>query len=104
MLGANHVTAYENASRQAKFRAEIAAETRINKTYLRNVERAKMVENMQETKRAKRKAEGGAEDEPPAKTDVRRQFRQHTVRGVVADKSQGKETGAKVKNLLSKVF
>ena len=61
-----------------------------------------MVENMQETKRVKRKAEGI--EEPAPKTDVRRQFRQHSVRGLAADKSEGRDRGEKVKSLLSKVF
>lgn len=98
--------AYENASRQAKLRAEIAHETRVNKTYLRNVERAKMVENMQESKKrkvseaeAEEKKEGGASG---AKVEVRRQFRQHKVQGKAS--AEGKEKSEKVKNLLSKVF
>jgi hypothetical protein len=67
--------------------------------YLRNVERAKMVENMQESK-TKRKAEDGGEA-AEAKVEVRRQFRQHKVKGQAAE---GKEKSEKVKNLLSKVF
>lgn len=63
-----------------------------------------MVEKMQETKLAKRKAEGGGDDEPPAQQIVRRQFRQHKVRGTAADKVDGREKSEKVKNLLSKVF
>ncbi|KAF8242222.1 hypothetical protein K440DRAFT_591153, partial [Wilcoxina mikolae CBS 423.85] len=96
--------AYENASRQAKMRQEIAHETRINKTYLRNVERAKMIENMQETKRQKRKVAGEDEDEKPAEVEVRRQFRQHKVKGSAADKKEGKEKSDRVKSLLSSVF
>jgi ESF2/ABP1 family protein len=96
------VVAYENASRQAKLRAEIAHETRVNKTYLRNVERAKMVENMQESKK-KRKAEDGDQD-AETKVEVRRQFRQHKVKGQAAAAAEGKEKSEKVKNLLSKVF
>jgi ESF2/ABP1 family protein len=104
----NHGVAYENASRQAKMRAEIAHETRINKTYLRNVERAKMVENME---KKKRKADDCKEDEghnpgdgSAPKIEVRRQFRQHKTKGRAAEKSEGKQSSEKVKNLLSKVF
>ncbi|CCX04872.1 hypothetical protein FPQ18DRAFT_404970 [Pyronema domesticum] len=102
--------AYENASRQAKLRTEIAHETRINKTYLRNVERAKMVENMQKKRKATELSSGGASDsksEPAAsaKIEVRRQFRQHKVKGNAADSAEvGKERSEKVKNLLSRVF
>jgi len=62
-----------------------------------------MVENMQETKRQKRKADGD-EDEKPAAVEVRRQFRQHKVKGSAADKKEGKEKSERVKNLLSRVF
>ena len=107
-MKADRVAAYENASRQAKLRAEIAHETRVNKTYLRNVERAKMVETMQEAKKSKRKAEDGGnndgESAEPAKVEVRRQFRQHKVKGRAAEKTEGKDQSDKVKNLLSKVF
>jgi len=98
--------AYENASRQAKMRAEIAHETRINKTYLRNVERAKMVENMEKKRKADDCEDEGHNpgDGSASKIEVRRQFRQHKTKGRAAEKSQGKQSSEKVKNLLSKVF
>jgi len=87
-------------------RAEIAHETRINKTYLRNVERAKMVENMEKKRKADDCEDEGHNpgDGSASKIEVRRQFRQHKTKGRAAEKSQGKQSSEKVKNLLSKVF
>src|SRR5437588_4609638 len=76
----NLAKAYENASRQAKLRAEIAQATRENKTYIRNVERAKMVEKMESSKKRKLKELAGASDgtdsEELEPLQLRRQFRQ----------------------------
>jgi ESF2/ABP1 family protein len=104
------ITAYENASRQAKLRAEIAQATRENKTYIRNVERAKMVENMESSKKRKRReaaeaspTEGSAAQ--PEQVEIRRQFRQHKAKGKRAeDGGAERESSEKVKRLLSKVF
>ncbi|KAL7270656.1 RNA-binding ATPase activator esf2 [Rhizina undulata] len=101
--------AYENASRQAKMRAEISQATRENKTYIRNVERAKMVENMESNGRKRKKEKGGEEGgkggEEVAKVEVRRQFRQHKAKGrAVEEGSERKEASENFKRLLSKVF
>lgn len=69
-----------------------------------------MVENMQKKRKATELSSGGASDsksEPAAsaKIEVRRQFRQHKVKGNAADSAEvGKERSEKVKNLLSRVF
>ena len=67
-----------------------------------------MVETMQRAKKNKRKAEeggsGGGGSVEPAKVEIRRQFRQHKVKGRAAEKTEGKGQSDKVKNLLSKVF
>lgn len=101
-------------------RAEIAQATRENKTFLKNVERAKMVENM-EAKKRKRQAEaehdradeeGGVKlDAAPAskkekKVDVRRTFRQNETAGkghtkVIENK---KERSENVGRVLKKIF
>lgn len=75
-----------------------------------------MVENMQQTKRQRRGrgragddgsrsaagGGGGEEGEEDKVVEMRRQFRQHKVKGSGA--AGGAEQGDKVKNLLSRVF
>ncbi|KAF3158776.1 RNA-binding ATPase activator esf2 [Orbilia oligospora] len=103
--------ANENAARQARLRAEISQATRENKTYIRNVERAKMVENMQAAAKEKRKAadigDGGATDAAANEKDkIRRTFKQRTAvtKTVKAgEKSKGEKSDA-MKKLLSTVF
>lgn len=66
-----------------------------------------MVETMQEAKKNKRKAEqggAGGESAEPTKVEVRRQFRQHKVKGRAMEKTEGRDQSDKVKSLLSKVF
>lgn len=93
--------AYENASRQAKMRTEMAQATRENKTYIRNVERAKMVKNMEVNKKklGEDSGNGGSEE----KVEVRRQFRQNKTKGVVQEGARA-ENSEKVKRLLSNIF
>lgn len=82
-------------------RAEIAQATRENKTYIRNVERAKMVQNMEASSKKRKSGSGeGGEGEKPV--EVRRQFRQNRTKGS-ADAGKG-ESSENVKRLLSKVF
>lgn len=84
-------------------RAEIAQATRENKTYIRNVERAKMVKNMEaSTASKKRKSGDNGEEEGKKVIEVRRQFRQNKTKGS-ADTGKA-ETSEGVKRLLSKVF
>lgn len=93
----------ENAARQSKMRTEIAHETRVNKTYLKNVERAKMLENM-EAKKRKRK---GQDDMHADQKKIRRKFRQNKPIEAGQPKQNGSEVDEenyKVKKLLSKVF
>ncbi|CUS09378.1 unnamed protein product [Tuber aestivum] len=98
--------AYENASRQAKLRAEIAQATRENKTYIRNVERAKMVEKMESSRKRKFKelaeASGDKDSKQPEPLEIRRQFRQRSAKGKKAEEGEGKESSEKVKRLLNK--
>ncbi|KAF3080531.1 RNA-binding ATPase activator esf2 [Orbilia oligospora] len=103
--------ANENAARQARLRAEISQATRENKTYIRNVERAKMVENMQAAAKEKRKAadigDGGATEAAANEKDkIRRTFKQRTAVTKTAkagEKSKGEKSDA-MKKLLSTVF
>ncbi|KAK9353351.1 hypothetical protein V1505DRAFT_323506 [Lipomyces doorenjongii] len=77
--------AYENQVRQAKLRAEISQATKENKAFIRNVERAKMIEHIQEKKQKKQ-----AKTEPKVKSEskpvpsagvieMRRNFKQRSV-------------------------
>lgn len=93
--------AYENASRQAKMRTEMAQATRENKTYIRNVERAKMVKNMEIKKRKLNEDAGNGDKEE--KVEVRRQFRQNKTKGM-AQEGVRAESSEKVKRLLSNIF
>jgi len=113
-----HLTAqiaHENAARQSRLRVEIAQAHRENKTFTRNVERAKMIENMQESR--KRKAlqsvggagsVGGGGVTPSAAggevVEVRRQFRQNKIKGVKAAKEEGVKSSEGVKKAMGKLF
>lgn len=79
-------------------RTEMAQATRENKTYIRNVERAKMVKNMETNKR---KLNGNGDSEE--KVEVRRQFRQNKTKGI-AQEGARVESSEKVKSLLSSIF
>lgn len=79
-------------------RTEMAQATRENKTYIRNVERAKMVKNMETNKRKLNGNEGSEE-----KVEVRRQFRQNKTKGM-AQEGVRVESSEKVKSLLSSIF
>ncbi|KAK6512080.1 RNA-binding ATPase activator esf2 [Arthrobotrys musiformis] len=106
--------ANENAARQARLRAEISQATRENKTYIRNVERAKMVENMQAAAKEKRKAadtdDTGAPEVAAAPTNekdrIRRTFRQRTTvtKSLKAGEKGKAEKSDAMKKLLGAVF
>lgn len=89
-------------------RAEISKSTRENKEFVRNIERAKMVEGIQSKAAAKKnKAEGGSKDatsSPSGKNEERasksvRQFKQAAVGRTGADK-----TPEEARRVLSKLF
>lgn len=84
-------------------RAEIAQATRENKTYIRNVERAKMIKNIQETKKRKLDEDGGKQVGEEKPVEVKRQFRQNKAKGMAQEGGRA-ESSEKVKRLLSKVF
>lgn len=99
--------AYEKASRQQRLRTEIAQAQRENKAYVANVERSKMVANMEEKKR--RRKEEGKEDTTEKVEEIRRTFKQRklvtreAVEGTDAAKAMDKVEPA-VKSVLGKVF
>ncbi|KAJ3143176.1 RNA-binding ATPase activator esf2 [Irineochytrium annulatum] len=119
--------AYEKAVRDQKLRTEMESVKRENKAYIKNVERAKMIEAIEEKKRKRQKKleEEGGEDGPKAKPLVKpapsngkdakgakekvgRQFKQRAVKDPVVDRKAregagGGVSGAK-KSVLSKIF
>ncbi|KAJ8104010.1 hypothetical protein POJ06DRAFT_204916 [Lipomyces tetrasporus] len=103
----HHLTeqiAYENQSRQAKLRAEISQATRENKAFIRNVERAKMIEHIQEKKRKKQTGsdENMNSESQPAPTageiEMRRNFRQ---RSIVTNKDKEETMQRVLKNIFA---
>jgi ESF2/ABP1 family protein len=113
----HHLTeqiANENAERAARLRADISRTNRENKLFVRNVERAKMLENID----AKRKSKGDREsgkadgvgdgaraaqtDQPQQRSGFKSQFRQNEVRMKGGD--GGVEQSEEVKRVLSKIF
>jgi ESF2/ABP1 family protein len=113
----HHLTeqiANENAERAARLRADISRTTRENKLFVRNVERAKMLESMD----AKRKSKGAREGEKMGEADdgsgadraddlqprsgFKRYFRQNEVRKKGGE--AGVEQSEEVRRVLSKIF
>jgi ESF2/ABP1 family protein len=102
----------ENAERASRMRAEIAKTTRENKEFVRNVERAKVLNGIQSKAAAKRKKTGEDEEETPDGDDVpskaedgpaqdkRRTFKQIPL----AKKRKQEEQPEQVQRVLSKIF
>lgn len=92
----------ENAERASRMRAEISKTTKENKEFVRNVEKAKMLDGMRSKKAAKKKEAS----EDPANEDILkgmeriRQFKQNRV----APKKTEREPPEEVKRVLSKIF
>ncbi|GJJ72585.1 ESF2/ABP1 family protein [Entomortierella parvispora] len=120
----NHLTeriAYENASRAQRLQAEISQAKRENKFIMNNIEKSKMIKNMEEKKAAKRKAEEG-EGSSTANTastaaggetkGVRRAFKQRRLGGdndgdQKSRASEAPKSGpvqGKIKSVLGSVF
>jgi len=106
----HHLTAqiaHENAARQSRLRVEIAQAHRENKTFTRNVERAKMIENMQESKKRKAPQSASAAEsgcKSVEAVEVRRQFRQNKIKGVKAAREEGVKSSEGVKKAMGKLF
>nr|Q2GZQ4.2 RecName: Full=Pre-rRNA-processing protein ESF2; AltName: Full=18S rRNA factor 2 [Chaetomium globosum CBS 148.51] len=101
----------ENAERTSRIRAEVAKTTRENKEFVRNVERAKVINGIQSKAAAKRKKTDDSEEaagsgEAVGKTegesaqDKRRTFKQI----LLAKKRKHEEQPAHVLRVLSKIF
>lgn len=94
----HHLTeqiAAENAERESRMRAEISKAVRENKEFVRNVERAKMLDGMQ-AKAKKRKAADGGEG-----PKVSRTFKQVPQ---VSKAAEAEEQPEQVMRVLSKIF
>ncbi|POR33034.1 Pre-rRNA-processing protein ESF2 [Tolypocladium paradoxum] len=97
----HHLTeqiAAENAERASRMRAEISKATKENKEFVRNVERAKMLDGMQ-AKSKKRKAATGEDERAP--TEGARTFKQVQQIRKAADTEEQPE---RVTRVLSKIF
>ncbi|KAK4097830.1 hypothetical protein N658DRAFT_478235 [Parathielavia hyrcaniae] len=103
----------ENAERTSRMRAEIARTTRENKDFVRNVEKAKVLNGIQSKKAAKRKNPGEDVDAAPDSKEVvasnaedgsardrRRTFKQISL----ARKGKQEEQPEQVQRVLSKIF
>ncbi|KAG0000879.1 RNA-binding ATPase activator esf2 [Entomortierella chlamydospora] len=113
----DHLTeriAYENASRAQRLQAEISQAKRENKFILNNIEKSKMIKNMEEKKAAKRKAaesketNGGAGSES-GEVKIRRTFKQRRLGGdgevgTQAAKAKAAPVQGKIKSVLGSVF
>lgn len=91
--------AKENEVRQAKLALELSQQAKLNKTFVTNVEKSKMIKNIEKKKRAK-----GDEADP----EIRRTFKQRKVTSTRADsKDEFKERSKpndQLNDVLSRVF
>lgn len=86
----------ENAERASRMRAEITKSTKENKAFVRNVERAKMLDGM--AAKSKKRKPGSTEDEP--KTGGRSFKQVTTVKKSLSEEQQPEQ----VTRVLSKIF
>ncbi|EHK22325.1 uncharacterized protein TRIVIDRAFT_27889 [Trichoderma virens Gv29-8] len=92
--------AAEDAERSSRMRAEISKTTRENKLFVRNVERAKMLDGMEAKAKAKKRKASDAADNEDAKESVRT-FKQISKIKKGEDTSEQPE---RVNRVLSKIF
>lgn len=103
--------ANENAERAARMRAEDARERKEQREYLKNVEKAKMLEGM-EKKRGKKETEAdevggdqsGAASEERAAKPSKRQFKQFQVKTKPENHGKEEKPTEEVRRVLSKIF
>ncbi|KAF5228153.1 hypothetical protein FANTH_14575 [Fusarium anthophilum] len=93
--------AAENAERASRMRAEISKSTKENKEFVRNVEKAKMLDGMEaKAKAKKRKADGEREGEASVR-QVKRSFKQVPL---AKKRTEVEDQPAEVTRVLSKIF
>ncbi|KAL4729505.1 RNA-binding ATPase activator esf2 [Fusarium chlamydosporum] len=95
--------AAENAERASRMRAEISKSTKENKEFVRNVEKAKMLDGMAvKAKAKKRKAEAEAEGQQDESVrQVKRSFKQVPL---AKKRTDVEDQPAEVTRVLSKIF
>ncbi|ODQ63683.1 hypothetical protein NADFUDRAFT_84301 [Nadsonia fulvescens var. elongata DSM 6958] len=105
--------ALENQSRQSKLRAEIAQATKENKTFIKNFERSKMIENMKKSKEEKKLQTAGIDGNGPVDNkddniEIRRTFFQKVVASKRSDDKDNIDKNTNnteiMNNVLSSVF
>lgn len=100
--------AKENEVRQAKLSLEIAQQQKLNKNFVTNVERSKMVKNIQNKRKAKQEESGVTQAPSEKDIEMRRNFKQRKVTSTRADADDSLKERAKPNNklndVLSKVF
>ena len=115
----HHLTeqiANENAERAARLRADISRVSRENKHFVQNVERAKMLEGMEEKKKRRKERERGGDEQEedggakgvgelgPAKKGHARHFRQNEVKLTTVKGGSSVQQAVEVRRVLSKIF
>jgi ESF2/ABP1 family protein len=104
--------AAENAERSSRMRAEVSKTTRENKEFVRNVERAKMLEGIQSKAATKRKRkrpnkdddESGGDEDASAVSAPAQERRWTFNQTSLAKKREREEQPEQVKRILSKIF
>lgn len=91
--------ASENAERESRMRAEISKSSKENKEFVRNVERAKMLDGIQAKAKAKKRKADEVQDEPENKGP--RSFKQIPLAKKAAE---GEVQPERVTRVLSKIF
>lgn len=102
----NNLTAQisaENAERASRMRAEISKSTKENKEFVKNIERAKMLEGM-ESKNAIKKKNKPDQDEGGKDIERRRERPRSFKQAAVASKSTSQIDSEQVKRVLSKIL
>ncbi|KAH3686585.1 hypothetical protein WICPIJ_002429 [Wickerhamomyces pijperi] len=96
----------ENEIRESKLLMEVSQAKKLNSAFIKNVEKSKMVQNMQSKKRERSAGENGEDAEEQAEQDIRRTFHQRkiTSKRHDADKELKEKNNEKLDSVLSRVF
>lgn len=96
--------AKENEIRQAKLALELSHQQKLNKSFISNVEKSKMISNIQKKRKNKADLNEGDDDSE----EIRRNFKQRRVTSTRSDAREELKEKAKpdekLNNILSKVF
>ncbi|KAG7662557.1 ESF2 [[Candida] subhashii] len=96
--------AKENEVRQAKLALELSHQQKLNKSFINNVEKSKMITNIQK----KRKQKSDSKNDNPAEDEIRRNFKQRRVTSTRSEASEQLKEKArpddKLSSILSNVF